>query len=66
MIHSVFIVVQSKSTSLSFANLYCRHRIILSNFIYVKDNIVQIKGYKLKKIINSRETVIKETKYLIQ
>ena len=66
MIHFVFIVAQLKSTLSSFADFYRCYRIISSNSVYMKDDIAQIKSYKLKKIINSRETVTKEIKYLIK
>ena len=65
MIHFIFIVVQLKSISSPSINFYHRHRIILSNFIYVENNIAQIKNYELKKIINSRE-IVKKTEYLIK
>ena len=66
MIYSIFIIVQLKFV-LSFSiDFYHRQRIISSNFVYVKDDIIQIKSYELKKIINSREIVIKKIKYLIR
>ena len=47
-------------------DFYHRRRTTSLNFVYVKGNTTQIKSYKLKKIINSREIVIKKTKYLIR
>ena len=66
IIHSVFIVVQLKSTFSSSIDSYHRRRIISSNFIYVKNDIAQIKSYELKKIVNNREIAIKRIKYLIK
>ena len=66
MIHFVFIIAQLKSASPSSIDLYHRHRTISSNFVYVKGDTTQIKNYELKKIINSRETVIKRIEYLIK
>ena len=66
IIHFIFIVVQLKSTSSSSIDFYHRHQIISSNSVYVKDDTAQIKNYELKKIINSREIVIRKTEYLIK
>ena len=53
-VYSIFIVVQLKSVSSFETNFFNRFRSIESNFVYVKNDIKQIKSWKIKRLFNKR------------
>ena len=65
-IHSVFSVTQLKLYFSSTTNSFSKSRSNQSNFVYVDDDIKNVKSFELFKIINKRQIKIRNTKYFVQ
>ena len=59
-------MIQLKLISLFNNDFFNQLRFIESNFVVVKDDIDKIKLYKIKQLLNKRQTVRRKIKYLIK
>ena len=65
-IHSVFNVTQLKFCFSSTTNSFNKSRSNQSNFVYVDDDIKNVKFFDFFKIINKRQIKTRNTKYFVQ
>ena len=65
-VYSIFIVAQLKSVSSLETNSFNRSRSIESNFVYVKNDIKQIKSWEIKRFFNKRQIARREVEYLVK
>ena len=65
-IHSIFIVAQLKSVSSSDENFFNRQRFDHFDSIFVENDIHRVKFFEIQRLINKRQTVKRDSEYLMR
>ena len=65
-IHFVLFVVQLKLIFDLTTNFFARSRSNQLNFVFIKNDIDQMKSFEIKRIINKRQTTRRDSKYFVR
>ena len=65
-IHLVFNIAQLKSCFASFDDFFRKLKSNQSNFVFVEDDIVNVKFFEVERFINKRQIKRKKSKYLMR
>ena len=65
-IHFILSITQLKSTTSLNENFFRRFRLNQSKFVYVNDDIVRVKSWKINRLLNKRQIKRRDSKYFVR